>query len=97
MNLEESLGSAYENIRAFPDRDQFLLLGISEFHDHVNLVPDISVQTGLPLYGHDYRLQARGPLRTEDSSQRARVIGELKRIDFYLGHFFQLQRILCIS
>lgn len=89
MNLEESLGSAYENIRAFPERDQFLLLGLSEFHNHVNLLPDISAQVGLPIDGHDYRFQMRGPNRSKDPSQRARVIEELKRIDFYLGHFFR--------
>jgi len=88
MSLEESLGSAYENIRAFPDRDQFLLLGLSEFHNHVNLLPDISAQVRMPIEGNDYRFQVRGPLRSEDASQRARAIEELKRIDFYLGLFF---------
>ena len=89
LSLEDTLNAAYENIRAFPERDQYLQLGIVEFHNHVNFVPDISAQVDLPLDGHDYLYQRRGPLRSEDASQRARAIEELKRIDFYLGHFFR--------
>jgi hypothetical protein len=89
MGCDEVITKGMEHLRAFKNRSNFLWLTFFETHHFLHGVPDISNQVNTKLDSHSYSASSvKSPYSSFDEKRSKSYIEEVKRIDFYLGIFF---------
>jgi hypothetical protein len=90
LNCSDVLSSTIEQLRAFPERSQFVWATFFELHHYLDLIPDISSQTHNKLENHTYDLKVGKSVKAmTDKNKIAQYMQELRRVDFYLGELFR--------
>ncbi len=89
MSCKDVIMHAIEHLTAFNERDNYLWISLFELHHNLYGVPDISTQTHTPLHIYGSKTtKSKSPFASYDKKSIERYILELKRLDIYLGIFY---------
>lgn len=91
MQLKDVQYAFLDQLRAFPERDQFAWLSYFDLHHLLARVPDVGAQAAYPPGAHDYSESGEKSVlqvRTNEG-KAARYVEELRKVDFHLGQLFR--------